>query len=84
MPTLKPVADKTHPGVIKNKFRCSNTKKYFRVDPFLRFLNWADEISAMTKKIPKGIGILRYEKIYLLLPMAQAMRKKPIEPHFRS
>ena len=49
-----------------------------------QFLNWDEQIIAMTKKISKGIGMLRYAKKSLPLNTIQAMYRSLIEPHFRS
>ena len=49
-----------------------------------QFLNWDDHISAMTKKISKGIGMLRFGKRYLPLNTIQTMYKSLVEPYFRS
>ena len=49
-----------------------------------QFLSWDDHISAVTKKISKGIGMLRYAKRYLPLTTIQSMYRSLIEPYFRS
>ena len=38
-----------------------------------QFLSWDEHISAVTKKISKGIGMLRYAKRYLPLTKIQSM-----------
>ena len=49
-----------------------------------QFLNWDDRISAITKKISKGIGNLHYVKRYLPLTKVQSLYRSLFEPHFRS
>ena len=49
-----------------------------------QFLSWDDHIYAVTKKISKGIGMLRYAKRYLPLTSIQSMYRGLIEPYFRS
>ena len=48
-----------------------------------QFLNWEEHISALIKKMSKGIGILRYGKSYLPLTTVQSMYRSIVEPHFR-
>ena len=57
--------------------------KYLGIE-FNQFLSWDDHISAVTKKISKGIGMLRYAKRYLTLTTIQSMYRTLIEPYFRS
>ena len=48
-----------------------------------QLLNWEEHISALIKKISKGIGILRYGKRYLPLTTVQSMYRSITESHFR-
>ena len=48
-----------------------------------QFLNWEEHISALIKKILKGIGILRYGKRCLPLTTVQSMYSSIIEPQVR-
>ena len=48
-----------------------------------QFLNWDEHISALIKKISRGIGMLRYRKKYIPLTTARSMYRSIIEPHFR-
>ena len=48
-----------------------------------QFLSWDEHITALIKKISRGIGMLRYGKKYLPLTTVQSMYRSIIEPHFR-
>ena len=48
-----------------------------------QFLNWDEHLVTVTKKVSRGLGMLRYAKRYLPLVTVQAMYKSLIEPHFR-
>ena len=48
-----------------------------------QLLSWEEHISALIKKISRGIGMLRHGKKYLPLTTVQSMYKSIIEPHFR-
>ena len=56
--------------------------KYLRI-VVDQFLNWEEHISALIKKIPKEIRILRYGKRYLPLTTVKSMYRSVVEPHFR-
>ena len=48
-----------------------------------QFLNWDEHLVTITKKVSRGLGMLRYAKRYLPLVTVQAMYKSLVEPHFR-
>ena len=48
-----------------------------------QFLNWDEHLVTITKKVSRGLGMLRYAKRYLPLVIVQAMYKSLVEPHFR-
>ena len=48
-----------------------------------QFLNWDEHLVTITKKVSRGLGMLRYAKRYLPLVNVQAMYKSLVEPHFR-
>ena len=48
-----------------------------------QFLNWDEHLVTITKKVSRGLGMLRYAKRCLPLVTVQAMYKSLIEPHFR-
>ena len=48
-----------------------------------QFLSWEEHISALIKKTPRGIGMLRHRKRYLPLTTVQSMYRSIIEVHFR-
>ena len=56
--------------------------KYLRIE-VEQLLNLEKHISALIKKISKGIGILRYRKRNLPLTTVHSMYRRNIEPHFR-
>ena len=55
--------------------------KYVIVD---KYLSWDDEqISAVTKKVSRGLGMLRFYKKYLPIVTVQKMYRSLVEPYFR-
>ena len=48
-----------------------------------QFLNWHEHLVTITKKVSRGLGMLRYAKRYLPLVTVQMMYKSLVEPHFR-
>ena len=48
-----------------------------------QYLNWKEQITAIKKKVSRGIGMLKYSKRYLPLLTIQSMYKSLVEPYFR-
>ena len=46
-------------------------------------LNRKEQISTIKKKVPRGIGMLKYSKKYLPLLTIQSMYQSLVEPYFR-
>ena len=46
-------------------------------------LKWTNHLSIVTKKISRGIGMLRYANQYLPPPTIETMYKILVEPYFR-
>ena len=46
-------------------------------------LKWTNHLSIVTKKISRGIGILRYAKQYLPPTTIETMYRSLVEPYFR-
>ena len=46
-------------------------------------LKWASQLALTTKKISRGIGILRYAKQYLPISTVKTMYNSLVEPYFR-
>ena len=52
----------------------------FQID---QHLLWDEHLSIITKKISRGLGMLKYSKKYLPLSTIQRMCKSLVEPYFR-
>ena len=48
-----------------------------------QYFNWKEQITAIKKKVSRGIGMLKYSKRYLPLLTIQSMYKSLVEPYFR-
>ena len=48
-----------------------------------RQLSWDEQLSAVTNKVSRGIGMLRFSKKYLPIARVQNMYRNLIEPYFR-
>ena len=46
-------------------------------------LKWSSQLTSLTSKISRGIGILRYSKRYVPVSTVKQMYKSLVEPHFR-
>ena len=47
------------------------------------YLNWEEHVLTVTKKVSRGIGVLRLAKRYLPLETVQIMYRSLIEPYLR-
>ena len=48
-----------------------------------KHLSWDKQISAVTKKVSRGLGMLRFSKKYLPIVTVQKMYRSLVEPYFR-
>ena len=48
-----------------------------------KHLSWDEQISAVTKKVSRGLGMLRFSKKYLPIVTVQKMYRSLVEPYFR-
>ena len=48
-----------------------------------KHLSWDEQISAVTKKVSRGLGMLRFSKKYLPIATVQKMYRSLVEPYFR-
>ena len=48
-----------------------------------KYLSWDKQISALTKKVSRGLGMLRFSKKYLPIVTVQKMYRSLVEPYFR-
>ena len=48
-----------------------------------KYLSWDEQISAVTKKVSRGLGMLRFSKKYLPIVTVQKMYRSLVEPYFR-
>ena len=48
-----------------------------------KHLSWDEQISAVTKKVSRGLGMLRFSKKYLPIVTVQKMHRSLVEPYFR-
>ena len=48
-----------------------------------KFLSWDEQISAVMKKVSRGLGMLRFSRQYLPIVTVQKMYRSLVEPYLR-
>ena len=48
-----------------------------------KHLSWDEQISSVTKKVSRGLGMLRFSKKHLPIVTVQKMYRSLVEPYFR-